>query len=222
MSLGRLRFTFPVSNTYRRRSLLSVSDAAAPMKITTPLLLRSLEKGNSSRARRHASSEPHGGRHIGAFMVGPGRCLVSVVDGLGSALASKRGEVGRPACVGRKGHEQEGDALEGMEEEVGGGISVHGDAAKGPPCTPQRPWQRRHGNPPAHLGMPRLCHMVAEMRPPMLCRCRLILFIKRRHLCRTTPPHLPHCNGHLLDEAEVSIMTMSRPVADVESSFNGK
>ncbi|VAH60616.1 hypothetical protein VPH35_044352 [Triticum aestivum] len=50
---------------------------------------------------------------------------------LGSALAFQRGEVGRPACVGRKGHEQEGDALEVMEEEVGGGISVHGDATPG-------------------------------------------------------------------------------------------
>ncbi|EMS64163.1 hypothetical protein TRIUR3_29821 [Triticum urartu] len=89
-----------------------------------------------------------------------------------SALASKRGEVGRPACVGRKGHEQEGDALEVMEEEVGGSISVHGDAATGTPLHT------------AHLDMPRPCHMVAE--------------------------------------AEVSIMTMSRPVADTESSSNGK
>ena len=191
MSLGRLRFTFPVSNTYRRRSLLSVSDAAAPMKITTPLLLRSLEKGKSSCAKRHASSEPHGGRHIGAFMAGPGRCLVSVVDGLGSALASKRGEVGRPACVGCKGHEQEGDALEVMEEEVGGGISVHGDAATGPPVHTSASMAAPPWDPPAHLGMPRPCHMVAEMRPPMLCRRRLILFIKRRHLCRTTPPQPP-------------------------------
>ncbi|EMS59308.1 hypothetical protein TRIUR3_25468 [Triticum urartu] len=51
-------------------------------------------------------------QHIGGFKAGPGRRLVSVVDGLGSALAFQRGEVGRPACVGRKGHEQEGDALE--------------------------------------------------------------------------------------------------------------
>ncbi|XP_037440024.1 uncharacterized protein LOC119308014 [Triticum dicoccoides] len=116
---------------YRRRRLLSVSDAATPTKITAPLVLRSREKGNSSRARRHASSEPHGGQHIDGFKAGPGRRLVSVVDGSGSALAFQRGEVGRPACVGRKGHEQEGDALEVMEKEVGGGISVHGDATPG-------------------------------------------------------------------------------------------
>ncbi|XBJ07698.1 hypothetical protein VPH35_013167 [Triticum aestivum] len=74
-------------------------------------------------------------------------------------------------------------------------LSVHGSAAMGPPCTP------RHASSVPHGGRDAAAHALPAPSHP--------LHQEEASLpdARTTPPHLPHCNGHLLDEAEVSIMT---------------
>uniref|UniRef100_A0A8R7TVN0 Uncharacterized protein n=1 Tax=Triticum urartu TaxID=4572 RepID=A0A8R7TVN0_TRIUA len=53
-------------------------------------------------------------------------------------------------------------SMRGAQRSRAGGRCAGGDGG-GSRRWHQRPWRRHPGNPPAHLGMVRLCHMVAKM-----------------------------------------------------------